>query len=78
MVFKAKYSSENYQVGATRIKRKFAWLPFRIDGDIVWLETYEIYQLYQSNDYQAPSPIDQTPKGYRVYEWVNLSYRIIR
>jgi hypothetical protein len=78
MVFKAKYTSETYQTGATRIKRTFAFLPFRINGELVWLETYETYQLYRLVEHQAISLDDDKPKIYKIYEWVNLSHRIIR
>lgn len=77
MVYKSKYANETYPAGTTRIKRSFAWLPFRIASDMVWLETYETLQLYQMKQYEAISQIDLQPKLYSVYEWIDLSHRII-
>jgi len=71
MVFKSKYANESWRVGDTRIKRTFAWLPFRIGNDMVWLETYETLQMYVLNEYKNET------KLYQVYEWVNISHRII-
>lgn len=45
-----KWKTEQYGtplVGATRIKRKFAWLPKICDGGYtVWIETYDSHQVY--------------------------------
>lgn len=76
MVYKAKYTNEKYAVGATRIERRFAWLPFKINGDMVWLEFYETKQLYTVNIYQAPND-NGDEKGYQVFNWIDLSHRII-
>lgn len=73
MVYKARYANQTFHDGDTRIKRVFAWLPFRINDDFVWLETYEILQLYKTIQY----PVTTNQKAYTVNEWINLSYRII-
>lgn len=72
MVFKSRFAHESYRVGDTRVKRTFAWLPFRIGDDMVWLETYETKQYYDLREY-----VTADKKAYRVYEWVNISHRII-
>lgn len=46
MQWKAKYTTADYSEGTTRLKRVFAWLPTYINGVKVWLETYEILQVY--------------------------------
>lgn len=71
MVFKAKVVQRTVRNGDTQLKRKFAWLPFRINDDIIWLETYEIYQQYKATMYTVGE------KGYVVGEWINISYRLI-
>jgi hypothetical protein len=76
MVFKARYTQEYYAPGATRIKRTFAWLPFKINGDMVWLEYYETKQLYAVNVYPALNE-EGKEKGYQVFNWIDLSHRII-
>lgn len=77
MLFKGRYTAETYQDGATRIKRKFAWLPVRINGDIIWLEKYEVFQLYKIIVYEALSPESGKQMAYRVNQWIDLSLRII-
>lgn len=71
MILKARYANQTFRDGDTRIKRIFAWLPFRINDDLVWLEKYEVLQLYKTISYPA------NDKAYTVNEWINLSYRII-
>ena len=71
MVFKSRYADETFRVGDTRIKRTFAWLPFRIGNDMVWFQVYETLQMYYLSEYRNEA------KMYQVYEWVNLSHRII-
>jgi len=57
--------------GDTQVLRKFAWLPFRINDDMVWLETYEIYQQWVLTTHVVGD------KGYQIGQWINISYRII-
>lgn len=75
MIWKAKYSKETYPAGTTRVKRVFAWLPFQINGDMVWLESYEIAQLYIERQHQVT--MEDKPIIFKVNEWINLSYRTI-
>lgn len=75
MIWKAKYTKETYPPGTTRVKRVFPWLPFEINGDMVWLEFYEIFQLYVERQYQTN--VDEKPMLFKFNEWVNLSYRTI-
>lgn len=77
MIWKAKYTKETYQPGTTRVKRVFAWLPFEINGDMVWLETYEIYQLYISKEHTVIDVEQSKTLLFKVNEWINLSYRTI-
>lgn len=77
MIWKAKYSKETYQPGITRVKRVFAWLPFEINGDVIWLESYEIYQLYTTKDYPVVDVPTSKTLLFKVNEWINLSYRTI-
>lgn len=71
MVYKAKVVHRTVRNGDTQVLRRFAWLPFRINDDIAWLETYEIYQQYEIKIYQVGE------KGYQVGNWINISYRLI-
>lgn len=72
MVYKARVVQRTVRNGDTQVLRKFAWLPFRINDDMVWLETYEIAQYYQIKIY----PIDND-RGFSVGEWKNISYKRI-
>lgn len=76
MVWKAQFTQETYPAGTTRIKRTFAWLPFKINGDMVWIEFYETKQLFTVNVYQATNDLGEE-KGYQVFKWIDLSHRII-
>lgn len=71
MVYKSKVASRTVRHGDTQILRKFAWLPFRINDDMVWLETYEVLQQWAMSTYAVGE------KGYQVGQWINISYRII-
>ena len=71
MVYKAKVAQRTVRNGDTQVLRKFAWLPFRINDDMVWLETYEIYQQWALTTHVVGD------KGYQIGQWVNISYRII-
>lgn len=77
MIWKAKYTKETYPPGTTRVKRVFAWLPFEINGDIVWLESYEIYQLFATKEYPVVDAETSKTLLFKVNEWINLSYRKI-
>lgn len=77
MIWKSKYTKETYPHGTTRVKRVFAWLPFQINGDTVWLETYEIYQLYTFKEFTVLDVESGKQLVFKVNEWINLSYRTI-
>lgn len=76
MVWRSDYASENYTPGDTRLRRTFAWWPKRINGDTVWLEKYETFQLYVIDDYQTNA--DGKPVIFKVAKWIDLSNRIIK
>jgi hypothetical protein len=73
MHWKAKYTRADYKEGATRLKRCFAWLPVYISGDMVWLESYEVLQVY--NVSQEKVIIDSKEKVFALGAWKNLSKR---
>ena len=35
-------------LGERRVRRVFAWKPIRVEGHMVWLETYEIHEQYSA------------------------------
>ena len=76
MHWKAKYTRVNYQDGATRLKRCFAWIPVYINGCIHWLESYEVLQVY--NVFNKTVMIDEEPKKFIIGKWENLSKRLCK
>jgi hypothetical protein len=80
MIWKAKYTIADYRHGTTRLKRIFAWLPTYIDGSKIWLDTYEILQVYIIENY--PVVLDEaSPKEITSFyrgKWVDVSKRLIK
>lgn len=72
---KAKYVIPDPNLGTTRLKRVFAWTPTHIDGNIVWLEYYEILQAFLSSDYKIL--LDSELKSVKVSEWKDISKRLM-
>lgn len=75
MRWKAKYTKADYQHGTTRLKQCFAWLPVYISGVIVWLEGYEVLQVYKIMNEKVI--IDQQETLFTSGSWQNLSKRCI-
>lgn len=73
MHWKAKYTRTDYADGATRLKRAFAWLPIYIEGDIIWLQGYEILQVYKLVEQKVI--IDAKETIFVNGNWQNLSKR---
>lgn len=73
MVWKAKFGKETSRVGDTREVRIFAWLPKTIDGSTVWLEKYQVKQIYWLTEY----PDIAANKAYQVYSWVTIGIKIL-
>jgi hypothetical protein len=73
MRWKAKYTKADFKEGITRLERSFAWLPVYIGGEIIWLEKYEILQVYQITKIIAL--IDNEPQTFSIGAWTNLSTR---
>lgn len=72
MVYKSKFEQESYRDGDTRIQNHFAYIPKRIDNDMVWLQRYQTLQMLKIMQY-----VTNLEKVYIVHEWINLSHRII-
>ena len=79
MVWKAKYTRANYANGTTRLKRVFAFLPTYIDGNIIWLATFEVLQVYVIEvtlammDPAKPNEATEFKTG----SWIDISKRLI-
>jgi hypothetical protein len=76
MRWHSKHTEIEIKDAATRLERVFAWMPTRISNEIVWLETYEILQMFHVKQYNIT--IDNKPVFFKVGEWVNISKRIIQ
>lgn len=73
MVWKAKTTRPVYAERTLRERRKFAWIPAYIDGDIVWLETYKILQMFVIKYYNISEN-----QAAQVTEWVDISKSLIK
>jgi len=78
MVWKAKYTRANYANGTTRLKRVFAFLPTYVNGNIVWLSTYEVLQVYVVTEILAALNADKPNEATKFIngKWVDASKRI--
>lgn len=73
MVWKAKYVKPDIMNGTTRIKRVFAWLPTYISGQMVWLQYYDVLQVYRITAYVVNFEDEQ--QEFTVGQWIDLSKR---
>lgn len=76
MKWKAKITRPEIKQGSTRLKRVFAWLPKYIDGSFIWLETYEILQMYIIATHNVI--IDDETVKFHCGEFINLSARLCK
>lgn len=79
MIWKAKYTRADYANGTTRLKRVFAFLPTYIDGNIVWLSTYEVLQVYVISKVLAvldPTKPNEATE-FKTSSWINVSKRLL-
>lgn len=80
MIWNAKYTKAQYANGTTRLKRVFAFKPTYIDGKIIWLETYEILQMYKLEKHLAvldPSKPTEASEFF-LGAWIDISKRLIK
>lgn len=71
---KAKYIITDPEPGTTRLKRVFAWMPTKVDDEIVWLEHFEILQAFLIFEYKII--IDKAIKQVSVGQWKDISKRV--
>lgn len=73
MKWNAKHTKPEIIAGTTRLERRFAWLPFYIDGLILWFTTYEVLQVYRITEEKVI--IDGQPVIFSPGKWINLANR---
>ena len=80
MKWKARYTETHYPHGTSRLKRCFAWVPVYVDGTIVWLETYEILQMYSVTVHTVILDPANNKELTNFYSgnWVEISKRLIK
>lgn len=71
MVWKAKLTTQTLRVGDTREITRFAWLPTQLGGDVVWLERYQVKQIYFLTEYADI----HANKAYQVHEWKTIGMK---
>jgi hypothetical protein len=69
----ANIRTDNKQ-GDISLIRRFAWLPTYIAGKIVWLEFFDILQMYEVHTYTVT--IDEQQTAFVTGKWIHLSKRI--
>lgn len=72
---KAKYIANDPEHGSTRIKRVFAWSPRQIADEIVWLEFFEVFQVYVTYIFDAK--IDGVAKKITAGKWTDVEERLM-
>jgi len=77
MRWKAKYTKAEYSNKTTRLKRKYAFLPVYIAGDMIWLETYEVLQAYIVEEVSVILENSESLVFFQRASWIDLSKRII-
>lgn len=78
MRWKSKYTQAHYANGTSRLKRVFAWLPVYIDGTTVWLETFEILQMYVTSTHKVKlDPASNELVNFHTGLWIDISKRLI-
>lgn len=75
MKWKAKYTRPEVSDGTTRLKRVFAWRPNYVNGDIVWLQSFDVLQVYVVATYNMK--IDGEMKSAKIGSWIEVSKRLI-
>ena len=73
MTWPTKTAVENYNPGSTRLERRFAYWPVKIDGFYVWLQFYEVFVYWEVRRYQ----IDEKNMAI-VAQWIDISKRMIK
>lgn len=76
MVWKAKETRIDYPQGTNKLRRKRAWLPTYIDGNIVWLSLYEVLMIYVVTAYSTK--INGNDAAFGVGKWIEVSKRLIK
>lgn len=74
MKIKARFVSPQYNEGLTRLKRKFAFIPTLIGAEWVWLESYEVLQVWRIEE-QKVTIEEQELLFFNGY-WKNISTRV--
>lgn len=76
MKWKAKFLTNDPENGTVRVRRKFAWRPTQIDGDVVFLAHYDILEAFIVNTYRVK--IDGQAKELIAGAWVPIEKRICK
>lgn len=75
MRWKAKYTRADFAPNTTRFKRVFAWIPTYVGGTMVWLETYEVLQVYSVEEIQLED--EGKPVFFTNGNWKDIAKRTI-
>jgi len=73
MIWKSKFVKVKPNPGDVKIKRVFAIFPVRINNNIIFLEKYEVLEVYSEQDYTVQ--IEDEPIVFKVGKWVTISKR---
>lgn len=73
MIWPARHTKVQPPVGTLRFERYFAFWPVRIGDNIVWLEFYEVMQVYRITEEKVV--IDDKPVTFLPGKWVNITKR---
>jgi hypothetical protein len=68
-------NSATLKHGDTKLVNRFAWLPVAINGNIIWLESYQILRAYIGTTYTVL--IEGKPANFIISKWMTLSKRVL-
>lgn len=75
MRLKAKYIANDPEAGTVRVRREFAWSSKTIAGERIWLEFYEVLEVWVMSVYDAK--VDGKAIKITAGRWVDTETRLI-
>lgn len=65
-----------YQEGETRESLRFAWLPHYVGNVRIWLQKYEVLEVYHIE--KIPATLDGMPYVFTIGKWIKATERLIK
>ena len=72
----SKYTQPVIEEGSSRLMRVFAFRPKDVNGTLVWLEHFEVLQVWKVERFKVL--VEGQEKGFEVGKWVDISTRLMK